>query len=275
MADKPDIVALVGDPHTNSTVALCPPRFQLDDGGTYSQSKAQRWIWRSWLDVWERVDSINKASLTVVVNGDLVEGNHHHTTQIITPNETTQERMAIAVFEPIAQRADHLFIIRGTPAHTGPAAHWEETIGKDLGAVPEVADKVYSWWHLPLKVRSTTFDIMHRPQTSSRRPWTKDAAASRQAAITWDEYQEAGSKPPDVVVRSHIHYFARGWSRDTFCLFLPPWQLSTSFGRSLGTGHRIEPVGGAVFSCSNESHTWYPIRYKPRPAPVWTLPNPS
>jgi len=39
------IVAVVADTHPNSTVGLCPPEVELDDGGTYHASKAQRWLW--------------------------------------------------------------------------------------------------------------------------------------------------------------------------------------------------------------------------------------
>ena len=272
--DKPVVIVFVADLHINSTVALAPPRVQLDDGGTFVQSKEQRWIHRKWLEFWERVKDIDRAALVVVIVGDVVEGNHHGSTQVITTNETTQERMAIDLLEPVAALADHLFIIRGTEAHAGPSAHWEETIAKDLGAEPQRKD-VYSWWHLPLQAHSTLFDIAHHPQTMSRRPWTRDQAASRQAAITWAQYCEAGLRPPDVVVRAHGHQLARGWSRDTVGLFLSPWQLTTAFGHRLGAGHNIEPLGGAIFKCQEKGFTWEKIQYRPRPTATWTLPKVS
>lgn len=50
------IIAIVGDIHSNSTVALAPPRVRLDDGGEYVSSAPQRWIWRKWLEFWKEVE---------------------------------------------------------------------------------------------------------------------------------------------------------------------------------------------------------------------------
>ena len=165
----PAVVVIVSDLHVNSTVGLCPQRVALDDGGTYQQSKAQRWIYRCWLDFWQHVDNLPRSALYVVLNGDLVEGLHHGTTQLVTHNEETQLGMALQLLEPVARLADYLFIVRGTEAHTGPSAFWEEHIAEDLSAVRDEVGLTASWWHLPLTVEGVTFDICHHPQTTSRR----------------------------------------------------------------------------------------------------------
>ena len=273
-AQHPALVVIVSDLHINSAVALLDGPVPLDDGGTYHPSKAQRWIWRCWQDFWQQVEKIDKSELYVVINGDAVEGEHHGTTQIITRNLDTQLGVVTRILEPVAQLADYLFIVRGTEAHTGPSAYWEEHLAKDLTCV--VQDEVTaSWWHLPLEVEGVTFDIAHHPQTAGRLPHTKDSAASRQAAIVWQEYHEIDEKPPDVVIRSHVHYFARGYSRETLAVQCPPWKLCDAFGRRLGTGRRIEPVGGVVFQCQDGHYTWYPIRYKPLVRRAWTSVNKS
>jgi hypothetical protein len=268
------VVAIAGDLHINSTVGLCPPTVALDDGGTFHASKAQRWIWRCWLDYWERVGK-SDSPIYVVLNGDLVEGLHHRTTQLVTHNEETQLAMALQVLEPVARLADYLFIVRGTEAHTGPSAQWEEHLADDLSAVRDTVGLTASWWHLPLEVEGVTFDICHHPQTGSQRPWTLDQAAARQAAITWDEYQEMGQKPPDVVIRSHRHVFGRGYRDDTLSVFCPSWQITTAFGRRLGTGRRVQPIGGLVFQCQDGRYTWSDQRYRPIPRKPWTSPKTS
>ena len=52
---KPVLIANVGDLHCGGTTALAPERIQLDDGGEYRASKAQRWIWQCWEAYWARV----------------------------------------------------------------------------------------------------------------------------------------------------------------------------------------------------------------------------
>src|SRR5690349_18053925 len=86
-ADRPVVIAVVSDTHNGSTVALCPERIALDDGGAYEASRAQRWLWASWLDFWGKAQALrtaHDAALYTVFNGDLTEGNHHGSTQILS-----------------------------------------------------------------------------------------------------------------------------------------------------------------------------------------------
>lgn len=277
-AGAPAIVVVVGDLHINSTVALIPPSVQLDDGGTHRQSRAQRWIYRCWQDFWQKVEALPRSALYVVVNGDTVEGVHHATTQLVSTNLKDQFRMATELLEPVARASDALFMVRGTESHTGPASMWEELLAKDLGAVECKAGRTWSWWHLPLSVEGVKLDIAHHPQTHSRRPWTQDSAAARQASITAVEYWENDERPPDAVVRGHVHQWAKGTHKDTWGFFHPAWQLTTAYGTRLGAGRHIEPIGGLVFQCQNGRLSWpdkWPaIRYSPRRTP-WTSPKPS
>ena len=50
------MIAVVSDLHCGSTVGLHPPEeTPLDDGGAYTPSKAQGWLWSHWLAYWKRV----------------------------------------------------------------------------------------------------------------------------------------------------------------------------------------------------------------------------
>jgi hypothetical protein len=42
-------ILVISDTHINSTVALCKPSVQLDDGQEVKISRAQRWFWENWL----------------------------------------------------------------------------------------------------------------------------------------------------------------------------------------------------------------------------------
>ena len=55
MTNERTVVAIAGDLHVNSTVAVCPPVVMLDDGGEYRASKPQRWLWREWVKFWGAV----------------------------------------------------------------------------------------------------------------------------------------------------------------------------------------------------------------------------
>src|SRR4030065_1111786 len=117
------ILAVVSDTHINSPVGLSVPTCNLDDGGTYHASKAQRWLWHNWLDFWNCVMELctqHDAKVWTVFNGDLIEGDgKNRSTQLITHNDTTAQRVALDVIEPALKGSERTFVIPGTAGHAG------------------------------------------------------------------------------------------------------------------------------------------------------------
>lgn len=277
------LIAVVSDTHLNSTVALCPPRVYLDDGGIYRASKEQKSVWQAWNKFWQIIaEKKGGNKLYTIVNGDTIDINTHDGIQLISHNRNVIISLAVAVLQPIAEMSDALFIIRGTETHTGRAANIEETIARELGAEPLVKptidkktgeDKggIYSWWWLPLEVEGLLFDITHHPKTSGWRPWTRDAAAAREAAIIRNDYWERGDKPPDIALRGHVHYHAdSGKTKKPHVLITPSWSLTDAYGHRKGTGGSARPVGGLWLMCDNghydyEFEVWWPKRRR-----AWT-----
>lgn len=268
-------MAVVSDLHVNSTVGLAPPYTELDDGGTYRPSKAQRWLWRNWLDFWEQVRAKKEehnAQLRVVFNAEIADLNKHSKYQLFTVNETTVMRAAVEVLTPALDVADVVFVTRGTEAHTGGSAHIEEKIAEDIGAAKDDEAGNWSWWWLPMEAAGVRLDFQHHPATGSRRPWTRGAAPTRQAAIVAMEYALEGKAPPHLGVYSHGHYFAdSGTTIRPRVIFTPPWQLTTAFGHRLGVGGRLEPVGGVAFVCQDGQYTMHDIRYQGRRRKPWKM----
>ena len=248
-------VALVSDLHCNSTVALCPPVVNRDDGGTYRASAAQRWIWRQWESYWGMVAEMREKAgggLVVILNGELADDNYHGKFQLVDVNPKTQMATAIGALEPmtaILRPEDRIYVTRGTEAHSGRSAWMDDAIGADLGAVSP-SEGVHSFWHLRLSVEGVRFDVAHHPPVGPGRVlWTRQLFATRMAAVAYFEALQAGERPPDLFVRGHFH--APGDSYDAHpvrALALPSWQLTTAFGYRIGGG-RPYPVGGAVVTC--------------------------
>jgi len=209
---KPAILAISSDHHAGSTVGLCPPVFNLDDGGTYKASTAQRWLWSCWLDYIAAVQNTAAAhdtGYTAIMNGDIIEGNHHHTTQVISNNETTQMRIAEAALSPLLEDADAAYFVRGTPAHVGGQARLEERIAESYYWEHDPARSLtvkdgdnYTRWHLALDVNGTLFDIGHHGAIG-RLPWTKANGVNRIAAQTIIGAHQGGARCPNVVIRAH------------------------------------------------------------------------
>lgn len=257
-------IAVAGDQQVNSLVGLCPARVKRADGGIYTRTKVQDWMMDCWAAFWKRVGKA-KGKRIAVLMGESLDINTHAPEQLVEyEHRGVILKMGEEVFGIVKEQTDEQYVLRATEAHSGPQSYLDEMFAKQLGAVPN-KNGDYSHYHVYLEANGITFDLQHHPQTSSRRPWLKDQAAARQAAITWDEYCESGRKPPDIVGRAHVHYWAQGYSRGTYGFFSPPWQLCTPFGHRLGYGSSIEPLGGVVFTCERgEYYKWNHTRFHPQ-----------
>jgi hypothetical protein len=269
MPKNPIVLAAVSDIHAGSSVGLCPPVVNLDDGGTYRTSKAQSWLWECWLDycgqVEARADKLG-ANICAVVNGDAIEGNHHRTLQVISANETTQMRIAYKSLEPLVNIADDLYMMRGTPAHVAKSARLEEKLADDITIIMRESEHAATWWHLQLDVHGILFDIAHHGSLG-RLPWTQANSANRIAAQIIVRAIESKQRPPDVVIRSHLHRYAdTGQNFNTIrVIATPAWQLITGYVNRLNPGE-LADIGGLIFTCwPNGNYDYEVVRYQPEP----------
>lgn len=246
------LVAIAGDLHCNSTVGLCPPSINLDDGGTYRASKQQRWIWRQWAGYWQAVkERRGGRRLVVILNGELADNNYHPTTQLVTRNPADMMRLSIACLSPMLELltdGDAVYVTRGTEAHSGPSSYLDEEVARDIGAVGPGED-IASHARLRLSIDGIRFDVAHHPTGGGGRlPWTRGTFANRLAAMRVFECAESGERPPHLLVRGHVHRPDDSYDRfTTRALVLPAWQLMTSYGHRIG-GDPL-PIGGVIVDC--------------------------
>ncbi len=238
-------IGFLSDLQTNSTLALCPPVVNLDDGGTYHASRIQRQLWHDYMDFRDRLITAKAdGDLYLIFNGDLHDGDHHQTAQIITRNIATMQNIAADVLDPLAQIADKMFLVRGTEAHVGKSAAMEENIARDMGF--QKNGKVYSWWQLLARFKSHWFDIAHHTSMGST-PVGKGNAANKLATETIFEYANRGQKPPDYVVRSHVHRHADSFHNYvTRAIILPCWQYNNAFAHRIAPG-KLPDIGGMIW----------------------------
>ena len=268
------LVVGVADLHVNSRFGLCVPQLELDNGGYYIASKAQRELLRAWKEFWEIVADKKEeldAECYVFVDGDATDLNTHDDLDPISHNRSTIIEHACSLLWPARQVADFLFIVRGTEAHIGGHGELEEIVAKELGAQRDTKTGTRSWWWLPLEAAGVRFDIAHHPDTFSRRPWTLHAAANRQAEILHSKYTHRHKWPPDVAVRAHRHIFTlSNGETKPWTFHLPSWQLTNAFGHRLGAGGQIQAVGGVWWVCyKGEIENWDKELWRPQTTPVW------
>lgn len=268
MAGKPVLLAVTSDQHANSTLGLCPEEgVQLDDGGFYHPSKAQRWTWECWLDFWLKVKARRKAlkaGLVCVFNGDAVDGDHHQTSQIISRNMEVQGYVASRVFSiPQALTPDRMYMVRGTEVHVGPSGSSEEALAKAIGCQRDPETQNWSHWHLMLEAYERLFDFQHHASVGGL-PWTRAGAVARLAFRHWVERTQRGLRPADILFRSHLHLTDDSYgAHKSRAIITPAWQLKTSHAHKI-VPESIADIGGHLVTVWPDGRLDVePILYEP------------
>lgn len=252
-------VIVVSDLHCGCQFGLCPPRsVRLDGGGTYTASRLQRAVWAWWTEFWrDWVPDVTRGEpYAVVVNGDAMDGRHHNATTQISQDIADQVRIAADVLRPVAEACKgHIYMVRGTEAHTGQAAENEEMLAEIIGALPDEGGNRtrYDLW---LTIEKSLVHIAHHIGVCGSTAYETTALCR--------EYQESCAEAarwnlpaPAVVVRSHRHRLAEtrvptAWGYGV-CVTTPGWQLRTPFAYKTQGGRLSTPqVGGIVVRHGDE-----------------------
>jgi hypothetical protein len=265
MPNKDTVVAVISDMQVGSTVALCPPKWQLYDGGTHHASPAQMIIRRQWIHSAKVTkDLLNEGRgrkrLVLVLNGEPIDGDHHDSPQIITKNTGEQIDMAISLIDEWLQlveyepkRGDCMYLVRGTSAHEKGEAI--ERIGRDLdGVVPyrkdsssTTKDGRYHYQKLRRTVNGKLFHIAHHGFSRGSRAWTSENSISYALKSMYFTGIDYGYDIPDFVIRSHKHVFTQayyyGRQKAMYGCQTPCWQLKTHFGNMVAANEDINTIG--------------------------------
>ncbi len=257
-------LVVVSDLHSGCKLGLCPPEpQQLDGGGTYNSSKFQKKMWAFWREYWDQwVPTVTRGEpYDIVVNGDVIDGVHHHSTTQISHNIQDQLLIAerclsneIAKCKALGGKYYH---VRGTEAHVGQSGIYEEQLARMLGAEPN-DDGQYARFDLWKRVGNALCHLLHHVGTTG-------SAAHESSAVNAEltaEYVEAARwkrEAPQYIVRSHRH---RSIAVDLNCadgyaaaIVTPAWQGRTPFAYKIPGARLQEPqVGGIIIRQGDEEH---------------------
>ena len=265
-------IVVISDLHVGSTLALCPEDgLQVSDGGRYLPNKFQTTLWKFWKDFWGDFVPRQVAgaeSVTLVVNGDPVEGLHHQQVGIVTNNLNFQEEGAIRVLNtiPTIIKFDHKYLVRGTEAHSEPGNQSDERLGKGIGCEQNEIGE-YSTWQLWLEVNNILIQFAHHIGVTNSAA-AESSAPMRELVAGLVEASQWGRSTPRLFVRSHRHRFIPVSipSKDgrITCVITPAWQLRTNLVERIDR-IRMPSIGGIVFKIGNEGEI--DIREKLYPLP--------
>lgn len=242
-------ITVISDLHFGSSIGMCSEEMLLPDGGSYKPSKYQREILRAFHRFFDYSSAVSERAekRVLVINGDLVDGNHHNTVSLSSNNVEVQEAEAVKVLAPIAKQFDLVYVIRGTEAHTQPGAQSDERIAKAIGAVRDDAGQ-YSRWQLWLDCDGVVFNIAHHIGTTSSAAY-ESSAVNREMTAAIVEAGQWGQRIPDVIIRSHRHRFILVAIPSQHGIIqaavTPGWQLRTPFIERIDR-MRMPQIGGLV-----------------------------
>lgn len=220
-------LVVLSDLHVGSTVGLWPDKFKTHEGFEVSPNEFQKWLLECWQDCQKWIKAKTAGSrYELLLNGDLVEGVHHRSLEIMTPDPNDMARAAIALLEPVSGRATKTYLTVGTECHVRNMEAW---IGKEIGAVRDKVTGHHASDRIELEFGDHLLAASHHMPTSAR-PYLEASAHSISLGAEIMERARCGKKPPSIIVRAHRHLHGV-WSDGTaMSLSTGAWQGLTRFG---------------------------------------------
>lgn len=217
-------VCVIADMHCGHRAGLTPPSWQWpiheDNPARAKWAVMQQELWMDYLDML----NLYKPIEILIVNGDCSEGKGERSggTELITADRDEQAEMATRCIQEVG--ANTIVMTYGTPAHVGYDQDWENLVAERVEAYKIENEGRYD-------IEGKIFNCRHFI-SSSNIPHGRQAALSRDKLWSWIWSEMYGQPKADVVIRSHVHYFAQ--SNDTvlgFGIITPALQgPSTKYG---------------------------------------------
>ena len=231
-----EYIVVVSDCHIGSTVGLWPEiAYSWEDGGEYAPNDLQKWLYRCWLNMLAEVKDL-PTKPTLILNGDLVQGQNLRDGQLCTQVVEQQQEVAIDLLDPLCKDCNDIYVIRGTPFHDGKTGQHSRMIAKDFGAITNPETGQQTWWQLFLDLGGHTIEFSHHIPGSSI-PQYQATALLRDTMNMIGELNRyygdtIGLK---TVIRSHRHKFVKvGIAPGIQGAICPCWQYKTEYGYKRG-----------------------------------------
>ncbi len=247
----PRLAVVISDLHAGSSLALVPKGFKTLEGIEIGMNPVQKWLMECWEDSWKWLDKLaGKDPWSLICNGDMVDGIHHRTVQIISPNLADHVSAAYNLIKEPSKKAHAVYLTKGTEIHTTTT---EDSLGYQLAArginVVRPAKESGAFDSLLIKFAGTLCKFDHHVNSTSR-PYLEASALSINMGAERVESSRAGYEVPKVFGRAHRHKFGSFTDGHGLMFTTPPWQASTRFGLKYAP-HGVPQVGMVVLDWRN------------------------
>ena len=238
MKAKDTLHVIISDLHTGSNHALFLAKpWQGEKTATIHPRSEQVRIRKHFELYGAEIKAARKnRAVRLILDGDLIDGDHHHSGDVFTNDPMEMADINITLMAELQQRidwqrGDELYIVKGTEIHT---RDFENYIGRELNA--QMNGESYAFDFLELDTNGViSWFVHHGPgageganEGNTMRNWLKN--------IYYNALKD-GTKIPDVVYTGHVHnptYSPFGYRRgmcfkNMHGIILPSWQMKTRY----------------------------------------------
>jgi len=173
----------------------------------------------------------------MIVNGDAIDGDHHHSNDVCTADPYEQADIHVELMQDFQKRidwqaGDELYYTRGTQTHVNEA---ENNIGREMNAV--MCGDYYVWDLLKLSSNGTLSWFVHHGPSAGKGANEGNALRNWLKNIYYDGLKD-NFDLPDIVHSGHTHapdyqpfgYRMNGHEyKNMYGIILPSWQMKTTY----------------------------------------------
>lgn len=231
MRAKTSIQVILSDIHVGSTVGLWPDEFIANEGMHIGQNRFQKLLWEHWTACREWIMGVcGKDPFELVLNGDLVDGIHHRTLQVMSADVADQTAAVLQVLGDLAGKTETIHITKGTECHT---RNDELRIGKELKATRDPSTGHYAWDRLELTLPTGKIMAATHHMPATKRTYLEASMLSIELQNEVTERVRNGMRPPDIIVRAHRHTHGVYSNGRQMAMVTGGWQGLTRYGRKV------------------------------------------
>jgi len=203
-------VLAISDLHCGHDAGLTPPEWQKRDPNS-KFTKTQADLWNAFSEMVEELKPID----ILFVLGDSIDGKGEFSggTEQMLMDRIKQCDMAAACIKSIG--ANDIFMVHGTPYHSGKAEDWEALVADKVGA--KISGQEF------VRVNGVMFDLKHKVGGSGV-PYTRSQSIEKDRM--WNEkWAKRGQQPrADILIRGHNHWFKQSGDLDGLNINMPSLQ---------------------------------------------------
>lgn len=239
-------LVVVSDLHVGSIYGLMPPGFTNAGGAEVGLNVGQKYLWQCWTDFCEQVKG-QKIS-AIIANGDCIDGKQRKDEGgDLCLNRCSEQADAAAIPLKMLRKACGecpIYVIKGTPYHSGVLGEEEQRLATMLGAGRALE-------FLDLSIDGVIVNFLHGISVAGG--LYRETPAGREAVWSALAGKQGKALRADCLVRAHAHFFMHIEHRDKHVVVNPCWKLQDSYARKNSMYRQLPEVGGSIIGVDSDA----------------------